>query len=280
MIEDIILQHSGPRAIHTLRSVLPANFCERAAEAILSNAEKVLITTGFWVGGTCETDGPPGAIALADVLQEMGSEVLLVSDRYCCDVLRACRDYRVIDFPISDHETSRECAESLLAREQPSLLISIERCGMSADRRYYNMRKDDISEYTAKIDYLFEGGVPSIGIGDGGNEIGMGSLLEAIREQKLPVEPCIATVDFPVIATVSNWAAYGIVAYLSRKTQQDYMHFLQIGDILEQLVVQDVVDGVAGKPQMSVDGFPLSTIKTLIKELAKEFSLTSVTLQL
>ena len=272
MIEDIILQHSGPRAIHTLRQALPADFCARAADVILSHPGKVLITTGFWVGGNCETDGPPGAIALADVLSELGSEVLFVSDCYCCDILRACRNYRVVDFPIVGHKASREFAESLLRQEQVSLLISIERCGMSADRRYYNMRKDDISDYTAKIDYLFEGNPPSIGIGDGGNEIGMGNLLEAIQEQQLPIAPCVTRVDFPVIATVSNWAAYGIIAYLSLKTQQNYMRFLRIGEILKQLVALGVVDGVVKQPQLSVDGFPLSTIKAQIKKLSESVS--------
>lgn len=274
MIEDIILQHSGPRAIHSLRHALPTDFCARAAEAILTYPGKVLITTGFWVGGRCETDGPPGAIVLADVLCEMGSDVLFVSDRYCSSVLRACRDYRVLDFPIAGHEESRHFAESLLAQERPSLLLSIERCGMSEDRRYYNMRKDDISEYTAKIDYLFQGGVPSIGIGDGGNEIGMGNLLDAIQKQGLPVNPCVTKVDLSVIATVSNWAAYGIIAYLSRKTQQNYIRFLRIREILERLVALGVVDGVIKRPQLSVDGFSLSTIETLIDELSEAISLT------
>ncbi len=274
MIEDLILQHSGQRGIHKLRHALPSDFCARAAEAILSHPGKVLITTGFWVGGHCETDGPPGAIVLADVLRELGSEVLFVGDLYCSDILRVCRDYPVINFPIADHEASRHFADLLLAQEQPSLLISIERCGMSADRRYYNLREEDISEYTAKIDYLFQGDLPSIGIGDGGNEIGMGNLLDAIQEQELPIVPCVTTVVFPVIATVSNWASYGIIAYLSRKTQQNYIRCLRIREILEQLIDLGVVDGVTKMPQLSVDGFPLSMIETLIAELSNELTYT------
>jgi hypothetical protein len=33
---------------------------------------------------------------------------------------------------------------------------------------------------TARLDYLFDSGTPSVGIGDGGNEIGMGNLAEII----------------------------------------------------------------------------------------------------
>ena len=67
-------------------------------------------------------------------------------------------------------------ARGILAEERPALLISIERCGMSKDRKYYNMRKVEVSEHTAKIDHLFLEFPTSIGIGDGGNEIGMGNL--------------------------------------------------------------------------------------------------------
>ncbi len=47
---------------------------------------------------------------------------------------------------------------------------------------------------TARLDYLFEHGIPSVGIGDGGNEIGMGNLAEVIPG-----------VDRLVLASVSNW---------------------------------------------------------------------------
>ena len=122
------------------------------------------------------------------------------------------------------------------------------------------MRKTDISAHTAKIDYLFHEFPTSIGIGDGGNEIGMGNLVEGIRSEMLPIYPCITQVQHPLIATVSNWAAYGIVAYLSKKQGADYMKFVTVRKILEQLVAQGVVDGVHQKAMLSVDGFPLPTL--------------------
>ena len=244
MIEDILLFYSAQRNIHKFRKYLPSNFCEQAAEAILTHPGNVLITTGFWVAGTCETDGPVGAIVLADVLCELGSKPVFVTDRFCADILRRCRKYRVIDFPLRSHEESQQIAHTILKQERPALLLSIERCGMSQDRKYYNMYKTDISAYTAKIDYLFHEFPTSIGIGDGGNEIGMGNLIEEIRSEMLPIYPCITRVQYPVIATVSNWAAYGIVAYLSKKQGTDFMPFVTVRKLLEQLVAQGVVDGV------------------------------------
>ena len=137
-IEEIILTHSAGRGIHKLRPYLAPNFCEQAADAILAHPGKTLIATGFYVAGTCETDGIIGAIALADALKEFDSEPVFVTDRFCAPILRQCSPHRVIDFPMLPHDESREYAEQLLAAEQPSLLISIERCGMAAETRNWN----------------------------------------------------------------------------------------------------------------------------------------------
>ncbi len=266
-IEEIILTHSAGRGIHQLRPYLAPNFCEQAAEAILAHSGKTLIATGFYVAGTCETDGTVGAIVLADALKELGSEPVLVADHFCTPILRQCCQHRVIDFPMLLHDESRECAEQFLAAEQPTLLISIERCGMAADGGYYNMRGDDISEFTAKLDALFAAFPASIGIGDGGNEIGMGNLAEAIAAEGLPIRPCVTCVTFPVIATVSNWGAYGILAYLSRKQQRDFLKSFRERELLKQLVALGVVDGVSKRPEMSVDGFSLDVLEDILLKL-------------
>ena len=46
-------------------------------------------------------------------------------------------------------------------------------------------------------------GIPTFGVGDGGNEIGMGNLKEVIMS-KLALTPCDIEVDALIIATVSN----------------------------------------------------------------------------
>jgi hypothetical protein len=207
---------------------------------------------------------------LADILHDLGSEPVFVTDRFCAAILHQCRAYRVIDFPITSYAASQQIATDLLAQEQPSLLISLERCGMNAEGRYANMRHVDISPQTAKIDLLFQQFPESIGIGDGGNEIGMGNLWHAIQAEALPIIPCTTPVKHLVIATVSNWAAYGIAAYLSRMQQADFMRFVTPRPLLEQLVAWGCVDGVSGQPTLSVDGFPLEHIEALIDCLRAE----------
>ena len=66
------------------------------------------------------------------------------------------------------------------------------------------LRGVSISEHTAPIDELFvayQGVIPSIGVGDGGNEIGMGKIAGAIS-RKLSLEPCVVSTDILVVATV------------------------------------------------------------------------------
>ena len=182
-IEDLILQQDK-RGVAQLRPHLPADFCTRAAQYVLDHPGGVAITTGFYIlaAGSPETDGPPGAIAIGRALEALGRRVSYVSDTYTTPVLRGLLgpEAQVEDFPIGDVEASRHWASDLLARIKPSLLISIERCGRTAGDTYLNMRAADITPFTARLDYLFDMGIPSVGIGDGGNEIGMGNLADVI----------------------------------------------------------------------------------------------------
>ena len=50
-IEDIILSH-GTRGMDRIRVAIPAGYCGRAADLILYNKGRVLIGTGFPVGGS------------------------------------------------------------------------------------------------------------------------------------------------------------------------------------------------------------------------------------
>ena len=84
-------------------------------------------------------------------------------------------------------------------------MISIERPGLAADGRYYNMRCEDISERCFFFDpFINSATCPTIGIGDGGNEIGMGNIAAALW--KLDIRPSVTCCDELLVADVSNWA--------------------------------------------------------------------------
>ena len=57
-IEDIVLRHSG-RGMNILPNHLDSHYCRHAAQQILSLPRgTILLTTGFYVAGHPETDGP------------------------------------------------------------------------------------------------------------------------------------------------------------------------------------------------------------------------------
>ena len=259
-IENIILQQDQ-RGMTELRPHVPADFCFQAARHILDHPGNAAIVTGFYVlmSDKPETDGPPGAIAIGNALQALGRRVTYITDRIAASVMRdlAHPAAEVVDFPICDIETSRRIASGMLTRLELSLLVSIERCGRTSEDTYLNMRGRDISPQTARVDYLFDGGVPSVGIGDGGNEIGMGNLAEIIPTvEKLPRLPAVTTVDHLVLASVSNWGGYGLVAALSLLAGKNLLPSVkQETDIIHRMVEIGVVDGTTGDAVPTVDNF-------------------------
>jgi hypothetical protein len=271
-IEDIILSHDQ-RGVSALRPRLPADFCTQAAQYIIDHPGDVLIATGFYIlsAGKHETDGPPGAIAIGDALQALGRKVSYVSDVHTTPMLRDWLGSKaeVIEFPIADVETSRRTAKDILGRANPGLLISIERCGRTRDDTYLNMRSVDITPHTARLDYLFESGIPSIGIGDGGNEIGMGNLAEIIPTvERLPKYPAVTRVDRLIIASVSNWGGYGLVAALSRLAGQNLLPSVEEDErLIRRMVETGAVDGTSGENKYYVDNFTLEENGKLLAQL-------------
>lgn len=261
-IEDIILDRDR-RGISQLRPHLPADFCDRAARLILDNPGVALITTGFYIldAGLVETDGPPGAIAIGSALETLGYDVVYVTDAHGAPVMNAVKSQasRVIEFPITDDAESRQFAAHLLADLNPAILIAIERCGFTHDLKFRNMRGRDITPYNARIDYLFADHPASVGIGDGGNEIGMGNLADEVtRVDSLVKIPCVTRVTAPILASVSNWGGYGLAASLSKLTRRNLLPSVEDDMATLRLTVDTgAVDGMSALQEYKADGFTL-----------------------
>ena len=257
-IEDIILGNDQ-RGVAALRPYLPTDFCRRAAHCVISNPGTILIATGFYISmvEAPETDGPPGALALGRALESLGHRVVYVSDRYTVPILRpfVTADDQLVDFPIADDDTSRNFSLELLSSLEPAVLISVERCGLTEDGRYLNMRGVDISSNTARADHLFLQHPHTVGIGDGGNEIGMGNLAGFIPGVgSLPTNPATTVVTHLIIASISNWGAYGLVAGLSRIVGRDLLPDQEDeAKLIRRLVDLGAVDGVTGAREYTVD---------------------------
>lgn len=273
-IEDIILRH-GQRGMDVLRPYCGENFCADAAECIYDTPRgNVLLTTGFYITGCGigETDGPPGTVFLARALEALGFTPVIVTDAHC----KAFFDAANLPVLCPDVDAGKDFYANILNEYIPTLLISIERCGENANGDYANMRGVSIAAHTAKADWLFrlgaERGIPTIGVGDGGNEIGMGNVAPVIAE-RLNLVPCITTVEHLVIATVSNWGAYGLCAYLEQFSGQRLLpDYEAVMDYLRRIVALGCVDGVTKTQIATVDSYPTEIKKEILDALRRVLS--------
>lgn len=257
-IEDIILQ-DDIRGMKALRAHMKDGWLDSSAQLLLEHPGKILIATGFYIlrASEPETDGPPGAVAIGEALKALGNTVAYVTDAPCMTSMRAIAgDDEVIEFPITTHNESLKFAHDLLAEHAPSALISIERAGLVGDGTYRNWKGLDFSEHNAKIDHMFEQHPFSVGIGDGGNEIGMGNMRHVIPDiENLPDDPCTTTTTELIIASVSNWGGYGLVAALSVKSDKNLLPSVEQGDKwVRDIVAVGAVEGMSGESKDWVDG--------------------------
>ena len=271
-IEDIILDRDR-RGLSSLRDHLPLDFCDQAAALILEHPGTALITTGFYIlaGEAAETDGPPGAVAIGNALRSLGYDIVYVTDKYTVPLMESFGgpDARVVDFPITDDDASKRFAQELLDELDPSVLIAIERCGLTHESLYRNMYGQDITEYNARIDHLFTDHPYSVGIGDGGNEIGMGNLASEIPKVPTLVKlPSVTSTTRLIVTSVSNWGGYGLVAAMSRQKGKSLLPSVESEqDLIKSMVDMGAVDGFTTKQEYKVDGFTLEENSAILTRL-------------
>jgi len=275
-IEDIILSRDT-RGVSRLRRKLPTDFCNRAAQSVLESEGPAIILTGFYVKGSWETDGPPGAVAIGRALEKLGRKVTYITDGAAPMLRKLVGGARkkVREFPIAGHEISKVETRSLLTELKPKLAISIERAGLTRESKLYlNMRGVDISENTAKLDYLFRAVDSTVAIGDGGNEIGMGSVYDHIPAvSTLVPDPATTPADHLIIASVSNWGGYGLVAYLSLLTGKDLLPTAEEEfKWVKKWIDAGGVDGISGEKVYTVDNMEPEHTAEILARLRREIS--------
>jgi hypothetical protein len=168
-------------------------------------------------------------------------------------------------------EESKRFADKVLHHEKPGCLISIEVCGRTAEGQYLNMKGEDIESATPRLDCLFLSeaarGLFSIGIGDGGNEVGFGSVSPGILS-RCGVHPCVVNTKHLLVASVSNWAAYALLAFISIETGHRFFpDSNQEQRLLKCLVDNGAVDGFSGRRICRVDGRAAHTSQLFLRNL-------------
>uniref|UniRef100_A0A8C6US25 D-glutamate cyclase n=1 Tax=Neogobius melanostomus TaxID=47308 RepID=A0A8C6US25_9GOBI len=204
----------------------------------LSHASSVAITTGFPThymhNPPDETDGPPGAVAMANMLLSLGKQVTMVSDRRGLqlnqDLIDEAVTSGVLSAPVPlvtfedngpDSAVRFLCHDGDISKPRYDHLVAIERSGRAADGNYYNMRGINIKHLVDPIDDLFVAakeipGISTTGIGDGGNELGMGKMKERVKSlmPKGDLIACDVPADYAITCGVSNWGGYAVACGL------------------------------------------------------------------
>ncbi len=226
--------------------------CLEAAARLLERVHKgdaVILAAGFptypWFAG--EQDGPVGAATLARALVlGIGARPVIVTDpvnveicaaavrgaglyvRSVEDALRLPTTAAVVPFPLGWDEAQARVGE-MLETLRPTALVAVERPGANEHRQYHSSEGKAVTDHSGKIDPLFEQararGILTVGIGDGGNELGFAAIrdtvLHVVPHARRCTCPCGGTVvptartDVLVTAAISNWGAYGVEAAMA-----------------------------------------------------------------
>jgi hypothetical protein len=259
-----LLVSRNPRNMQIAQASLESGYFLRAAQYLRDLRGTVIIGTGFPVTGTFETDGPVGAIALYQTLETLGARPVIACGAPLAPSLAG--DYRVLELTARDLAGAQTEARRQLQALQPEAIVCIERPGLAADGRYYNKHGEDISAHCFYFDpFLSEAICPTIAVGDGGNEIGMGNISATLST--LDINVSVTCCDELLVADVSNWGAYGLIAFLGIWSQRDLLQAIAPTRILSYLSRLGSVDGVTGVNALTEDGLGLEEGLNIIATL-------------
>lgn len=262
---------------------------EIASELLKQRGAYVGILTGASVPQFLpkgENDGPLGAIVLASALRRLGYRVSILTERELFDTFEALFGlydrFDVVELTKDDPRDQAGTAPDLDA------LIAIEKLGSNARHVMHGATGTSRNGTRAHVDGLVrrmnEAAKLTVGIGDGGNEIGFGKLYDLARrvvdfgtQCRCPCGDGIVTVTptrylYPV--SVSNWGAYAVTAGLAAMTGE--FEILHAPDRERELLALatriDCRDGGTGVARDYVDGVPAeasAAIVQILKTLAE-----------
>lgn len=315
-VQDIIGTDAGGRG---MKALICRGDLLRASECLghLKSGSNVLVLSGFPCcvneSPPTETDGPPGAFAIARAAFALGHRVTVVTDECNRAVFSAALDGLALpgsggsivlqDFPAQQTPESQQRFDDLAS--SANLVIACERAGPASDGNCYTMRGISMNEkgLIAPLHELVEktkaAGVPFLAIGDGGNEMGMGKVIDEIINSPIIVNGekigCVVAADHLVAASVSNWGGYALAAGAALVKAQaeagvtgDALASLTTWidrclpteeeeiELLNRCVEKGCRDGVSGKVEATVDGMPLERSMKCLRDIRNAAAATRI----
>jgi D-glutamate cyclase len=271
-----------------------------------------------------ETDGPPGTMAIARAAVTLGYDrVIVVTDdcnRAGFDAARQTLNTQQRQ-RLEDRGSSKDDGENSVTiveletfpshfsdederrfqslAQAATLIVACERAGPSKDGHCYTMRGIDMMDrgliaplHRLVTERQTARPIPFIAIGDGGNELGMGKVIDAIRThiERGDAIGCVVPADWLIAASVSNWGGYALAAAAAlirtneefdaptidaeasdemaamdearrRRIESFVLQCLptesEEAELVQACVAAGCRDGVSGKLEATVDGMPL-----------------------
>lgn len=237
------------------------------AAADLLGAKRVVLVTGFCIraAGIGENDGLSGSLQLAAALEDLGCAVRLLTDRHSGDLLRAGlravdRATPLLELALDQAVADRQIDE-LLSEFRPTHVVAIERPGNAIDGHRYSMSGERLDDLVPSADRLLTPPGPrdwrTLAIGDGGNELGLGALRDALKSHVAHGDLIFSATaaDHVIAAGISNWGAYALVAAMAELSGRPLLAAPAVeGVLLEALRAAGAVDGCTKRADLSVDG--------------------------
>jgi hypothetical protein len=263
----------------------------RRLHACVRPGDTVLLLTGIgdapWYPAG-ETDGPPGLVSIARaVAYGLGATPVYLAEP---GTLPACTaPSRAVGLPVRDPEAiqrfeikksaaampvplgeagARETARALLDRFRPTACLACEKASPNMRGEFpagEGQKPSAVCDWVAP--HLFDEararGILTIGVGDVGNELGLAVVADVSDVYGGPNPPhryggqgSGVWADVSVLATCSNWGAYGITACLAYLTRQlDVLQTEEMeGAVLAACAAAGAVDFTTGTPVDHVDG--------------------------
>jgi hypothetical protein len=275
----------------------------QAAERLVGGVKDgdfVLLLTGlgdtpWWPAG--EMDGPPGVASIARALAYgLGARpVYLAEPGMVPPIIAASRTAGV---PVYEAEVvaefglwrsaalvtmplgvarARERALALLDQLRPAAVVACEKLGPNAHGEYGAVDGQIPAELIDHVstEVFLEArrrGLPTVGIGDVGNELGLGVVEDVTNGYRGPTPyrkggaGTVTAADVGIVATVSNWGGYGLAAALAflLKNLDCLQDERMEARILAASAAAGAVDFQAGVPIDQADGKSLEVHQAMI----------------
>ena len=228
-----------------------------------------------------ENDGPFGAVVLAKALTAIGHTVTIVTDPDPADAIHGLIAWYELDvaveiFGLDERERQAAFGETLDA------LVTIERLGGNANGKLHGISGVNRDAFRVNFDSLVNAmnalGKITIGIGDGGNEIGFGKIYDTLVAEMPGLHNAektacgggifsVVPTGTLVIGSTSNIGAYGVCAALAMlKKDASLCHTPENEVALHYIGVGlGMSDGGTGAIIADCDGIPAETNAAVVR---------------